>query len=100
MSISCIGHLTAAWGTHNKTFLDQKRLVDFLYGFRAFGNCGGYGSNSHWATLEFFDYCSKDSVVHFIQSVGVHIEGLKTEFCNFDIDLPIAFNLCKIANPS
>src|SRR5690606_3846509 len=76
MPIGQFRNLPPPGSAHNKSLLDQKRLVDLLYGFRTFGDRSGKGCNAYGATLEFIYDGDQDLIIHLVQTMGIHIQGL------------------------
>src|SRR4051812_1382294 len=68
-----MGCFPAPWGSLDKTFLDQERLVYFFKGARFFANSRGNGGDAHRSPLEFFNDGRKNAVVHVIKPMLINI---------------------------
>src|SRR3989338_77037 len=98
MFIGFFGSFSAAWSSHQKSFLNQERFVHFFQRARIFTNCRSNGSQSNRAAVEFFDDDFQHAVVHLIQAIFIHIQCIQSVLCNCNIDGSVAFDLCKITH--
>src|SRR5690606_38346808 len=83
-------------GPFEVTFLDQKGLVDFLNGSFVFSDRSGDGFQAYRAAAEFLDNGGKNLIVHFIQSVFIHVQRFQRILRNGGIDLTGALNLREV----
>ena len=95
-----LGDLPPPWRAHNKALLYQKWFVHLFQGLGTFGYCCGQCGDAYGAAFEFINDGGKYLVVHFIQTMGIHIERFETKLRYFQVNIAVPFNLCKVAHPS
>ncbi len=89
---------SATWRADNIAFLDEERLIHFFNCSCFFAYCGSNIANTCRSALKFVNKCRKDTIVHFIEAIGINIQGTKTMFGNTHINNAIAQNLRKVAH--
>ena len=85
---------------HEKSLLYQKRFIHIFDGAGFFANSGGDGIQTHGSALEFFNNGKQNAVVHFIQTVFIHIQRAQGMFGNPHIDNAVAKHLGEITHTS
>ena len=88
----------AARGAHEVALLDEVGLVDLLHGAGILAHGGGYGVDTHGATLELVDDGGQYADVHVVQSVAVHIKSLQGIAGYIQRDGAVALDLREVAH--
>ena len=96
MAVGFFGEFAAPRGPFEVAFLNQKGFVDLFDGARFFADGGGNGVQPHGAALEFVADAGQNSVVHFVQSVMVHLKGIQSSRRNLNIDDTPPLDLCEV----
>src|SRR5690606_4259991 len=100
MFVGQFSGLPSPRGPHKKSLLDQKGFIDLFQGLGTLRDRRGQGAYAHGSPLELVDQGGQYFVVHFIEAMGVHIEGLQPELGDPKVDRSIALDLGKVPDPS
>ena len=98
MLIRQIRALAATRGTHDEAFLDEERLADLLDGARVLSHRSSDGVDAHRTPLELVDDGREDLVVHVVEAMFVHIEGLQADAGDVNGDGAVALVQCGVAH--
>ena len=88
---------TTSGSASEVAFLDQVGLVDFLEGLGLLRNCRGERIQANGASFKLVNQCGQDFIVHFIETMLVHIEGIHAKTGNVQVDTALSFYLGKVA---
>ena len=100
MLVGKVGNFSSAGGTNDKSLLDQERFIDLFQRLGILGNGSGKGGDTHRTALELVNDSKEYLIVHFVQAMGIYIEGFQSKAGDFYVYLTIAFYLGKIAYAS
>ena len=98
MLISEVCAFAASGSAHEVAFLDKERFIDLFDGARVLTHCRSDGLDAHGSTFKFFNNSVEYSIIHVIKAVLIHIECRQAKAGNLHVDVPIAFDLGKVAN--
>ena len=92
--------LPASWRPHQQPLLNQIGLVDLFQSACILSDGRRQGVRTHGPSLEFVDDGRQDSVVHVVQALLVHLEGVQGVGRDFRVDHPRALHLRKVPHPA
>ena len=96
--VSQIGTFAATGRAHNETFLDKERLANLLDGAGVLAYRRGDGVHADRAALELVDDGGENLVVHVVEAMLVHVEGLQADAGDVDGDGAVALYLGEVAD--
>src|SRR5215470_18796798 len=90
----------AARSTVQKSYLNEKRLVDLFDRVRFFGEGGGKCVHANRPALILLNDRQQQLAINLVETVTVHFEHLQRGLRRRQIDLPSAAHLRVIAHPT
>ena len=100
MAVSCQCSNASAWGTLQKTLLNQKGFNHVFNRLPLLADASRNIVQPDRSSVEAVNHGLQQLSVHHIKALGIDVEHRQRQVGNLKVDLPGALDLCIVAHPS